>query len=253
MKNLGSDAYSEFWRSIQGQQDSVARVMEEAMAASRRQADLIDANAYLLTERLRASSASFAEAIDYWTLARDAHHSAFAPGVADLARQIEEDFSSRSSASNHLLEALTRFSSAGQMAELLDQLEMLGSLVASLGKAEDGFRESLRSVESSLAVAEATARLYSPPEIHSSNTLTFILSFERFAIGQARRASIDPEARAKRRARVTELAGGLLSSSVGASELAVSESPVPALQTVEKVTPRLWGPLNQHLGFVYRT
>lgn len=62
MKNLGSDAYSEFWRSIQGQQDSVARVMEEAMAASRRQADLIDANAYLLTERLRASSASFAEA-----------------------------------------------------------------------------------------------------------------------------------------------------------------------------------------------
>jgi hypothetical protein len=56
--------------------------------------------------------------------------------------------------------------------------------------------------------------------------------------------------------RVTELAGELLATSVTTAELgaeltAADEQPIEASE-VPRVQPRLYGPLNQHLGFVYR-
>ena len=172
--------------------------------------------------------------------------------AAMLAKQIESDLASHSVAAATALEALTRSTSQGYMTAFLREYEALQSVTASLGRYEESFRVSQRQIDSALASAEATARLYAIPELHWANTLDLLSSYEVFALRQAKRTKTDGKVVAGRRARATQLAGTLLTSSVGAAEVAVAGTPNPDAQLIEPVVPRLWGPLNQHLGFAYR-
>jgi hypothetical protein len=111
-------------------------------------------------------------------------------------------------------------------------------------------------LETALASIEASARLFDVPPAHWSNSLSLVEDYEVFAFRQGKAVERDSTLVAQRRMRVTELAGELLATSVTAAELgaeftAADEQPVEASE-VPRVQPRLYGPLNQHLGFVYR-
>jgi hypothetical protein len=113
----------------------------------------------------------------------------------------------------------------------------------------------VRQLEAALASIEAAARLFEVPSIHWSNSLSLVEGYEVFAFRQGKAVGRDSTLVAQRRLRVTELAGELLVTSVTAAELGAEftsdEQPLEASE-VPRVRPRLYGPLNQHLGFVYR-
>jgi hypothetical protein len=113
----------------------------------------------------------------------------------------------------------------------------------------------IRQVEAALASIEASTRIFDVPSIHWSNSLSLVEDYETFAIRQVKAGKRDGALVAQRRARVTELAGELLTTSVAAAELgaelAESEEPVEGIE-ISQIRPYLYGPLNQHLGFVYR-
>lgn len=113
----------------------------------------------------------------------------------------------------------------------------------------------VRQLEATLASIEAAARLFDVPAIHWSNSLSLVEDYEVFAFRQGKAVERDSALVAQRRMRVTELAGELLATSVTATELGAeltADEPPDETSEVVRVRPRLYGPLNQHLGFVYR-
>lgn len=113
----------------------------------------------------------------------------------------------------------------------------------------------VRQLEATLASIEAAARLFDVPAIHWSNSLALVEDYEAFAFRQGKAVERDSALIAQRRMRVTELAGELLATSVTATELGAAltaDEPPDETSEVVAVSPHLYGPLNQHLGFVYR-
>jgi hypothetical protein len=113
-----------------------------------------------------------------------------------------------------------------------------------------------RQLEAALASIEAAARLFDVSPTHWSNSLSLVEDYEVFALRQAKAVERDSTPVAQRRMRVTELAGELLATSVTAAELGAEftadEQQPSETSVIPRVQARLYGPLNQHLGFVYR-
>ncbi len=94
--------------------------------------------------------------------------------------------------------------------------------------------------------------MYSRADNYWHNSLSLVGAYEQFALRQAKHLASDTAIVAERRARVTKLAGTLLVPTIGASQAAAAEFEEASLSQVDLVKPRLFGPLNSHLGYVYR-
>lgn len=168
----------------------------------------------------------------------------------NLASRLEGEFADRR-LQLAAFDALHRPAIDAALESVLRQQADLAKLTVGLKLQYETMVAPAMQVQSALAALEASARLYSAPEAYWSNALAVVASYEQFAIRQTKRLASDPEGVAPRRARVTELAGALLVSSLGATD-AVAGEPQSEAPRVPTVKPRIFGPLNSHLGFVYR-
>lgn len=253
MKDWFSEPFAFYLRRMLEEQKSLARIVAESDPLRNYRAILEQlGDTGRFAEGLRAYNTSIDAAFRSLSLDGIMRHTAAANEAAMLAKQIESDLAGRRMATATALEALTRATSQDYMAAFLRGRDAFDGVSATLGRYEGNFRESQRQIESALASAEAGARLYAVPNVHWVNTMSLISSYEVFALRQAKKTKGDGKVVAERRARATWLAGTLLTSAVGAAEVAVAETPHPDGQDIAVLEPRLWGPLNQHLGFAYR-
>jgi hypothetical protein len=176
--------------------------------------------------------------------------SALRRDTLSLASSLENEFKGRKLQLD-AFEALHRPAIDTALASVLRYQEELKELTATIKQSYEYIAAPAKQIQFALATLEASARLYLAPEAHWSNALAVVASYERFAIRQTKKSASDSRVVAARRARVTELAGALLTSSLGATEAMGSEPPLVA-PTITLVKPRIFGPLNSHLGFVYR-
>lgn len=243
MRNWYSTLFGSYVQQIIDQQTEYERVLDMAdpLRRYRTALDAIDGAAFSMNVGAVYRSLSVQEYL------RDAVSSS---STIALAQQIEDQLAAPSAAAS-ALEALTGATSRGQIASFLEQRAAIASAARSLGAYGEQFTKSQQQIQAAIASAEAAARMFTLPELHWKNTLGLISSYEIFALAQVKKGRADNKRVCARRARITELAGGLLASSVGASEAAVSTSSGED-QTITRVTTRLWSPLNQHLGFAYR-
>lgn len=177
----------------------------------------------------------------------------FSPSSSRLVQEIEENLRITSeAAAAEVLNAITASTNQAIVEQVLSQREALASLASSLGAYQPTLLEMQDTIARSIAIVEAAARSYEAPANHWANALAVVSSFEEFSLHQAQRLEVDVEVVAARRARVTKLSGSLLTSAL-ASTGAMLEAPgIRDEKLVQPVKPRLFGPLNQHLGFVYR-
>ena len=168
----------------------------------------------------------------------------------NLARSLEDQFSGVKLRID-AFEALHRPAIDSILESVLRRQEELAKFTATIEQSFQSMAAPVQRIQSALATLEASARLYSAPAAHWANALSVIASYEQFAMRQAKRLDTDSIVVAERRARVTELAGVLLESSFDAAEAMGSESDFTTVD-IRPVKPRIFGPLNSHLGYVYR-
>ncbi len=172
--------------------------------------------------------------------------------IGELIQNLEEEFSCQGLA-GITLKGLYRPAIERELASVIRLQDSLSEITKAT---QSLYKEALapsRYVQSALATMEAFARSYSRPDSYWRNTLSLVEEYERFALRQAKYSIRDLPTIAHRRGRVTELAGTLLAPSIGASEAAALEFGHEDLVEIEPVKPRLFGPLNSHLGYVYKT
>lgn len=111
-------------------------------------------------------------------------------------------------------------------------------------------------IESVLAAAEATSRMFHPQDFYSDFTLSSVMEYQSFLERQYRFIRHDNDIIAGRRLQINDLAGGLFeiinaSLNIGASLEGQEEFQSEDANYDEKVQIGLYGQINQHLGFVY--
>ena len=172
--------------------------------------------------------------------------------VFKLSRQLEEQFRYKS-LTTKAFEGLCRPAIEHQLASVLRRQDSLSQIVNLMKPRYKDMIAPSRHIESTLALIEASARSYSMPANYWRNSLSLVGAYEQFAMRQAKYLANDAALIAKRRARVTKLAGTLLVPTIGASQAVAIEFGDTSLSQIDLVKPRLFGPLNSHLGYVYRT
>ena len=170
--------------------------------------------------------------------------------VSRLSRQLEDQFRYQS-LTTRAFEALCRPAIENQLASVLHQQDNLTQIVNSMQSRYKDMIAPSRHIESALASIEASARLYSRADNYWKNSLSLVGAYEQFAVRQAKHLAGDTVLVAERRARVTKLAGTLLVPTIGASQAAAMEFEDTSLSQIDLVKPRLFGPLNSHLGYIY--
>jgi hypothetical protein len=173
------------------------------------------------------------------------------PGALALTQSLVDEFREHTKLRLDAFEALHQPAIDAKLGAVLSYQEELVKLDKSMKLAFESIYNPAQQIQSALAALEASARLYPAPAAHWSNALSVVASYEKFAIRQTKKLDTDSPLIAERRARITELAGNLLAPSLSASEVVGSESD-SATPAIDTVRPRIFGPLNSHLGYVYR-
>ena len=111
-------------------------------------------------------------------------------------------------------------------------------------------------IESVLAAAEATSRLYQPQGIFSEFTLSSVAEYQSFIDKQLKQTQYDNEIIADRRFQVSELSGGLFeminaSLDIGVALERQTDYQGETFVDDEIINFGLYGQVNQHLGYVY--
>lgn len=228
-----ADLFRPLWEALDPARDLAAQVQ------------LLSENMFLGQERF-----SFPSTVEL-SISQDA---------LNLAQYLEDEFKDRGKLQLEVFEALHRPAIDAALASVLRHQEELINFTETIKTITQSF-ESIaapaQQIQSALETLEASARLYSAPAEHWSNALSIVDSYGQFAIRQAKRLDADSAVVAERRVRVTELAGALLVPSLGANEVADSVSEADSGSdskplVIRPLQPRIFGPLNSHLGYVYR-
>jgi hypothetical protein len=111
-------------------------------------------------------------------------------------------------------------------------------------------------IESVLAAAEATYRIFHPQDFYSDFTLSSVMEYQSFLERQYRFIQHDNDIIAGRRLQINNLAGGLFeiinaSLDIGATLEGQDEFQIEDVIYDKKGRVGLYGQINQHLGFVY--
>lgn len=111
-------------------------------------------------------------------------------------------------------------------------------------------------IESVLAAAEATSRIFNPQDYFSDFTLSSVAEYQSFLDKQYKFARYDNEIIADRRMQISELSGGLFELTNASLDIGVALDGQGEYQTEENVADDflgsgLYGHVNQHLGVVY--
>jgi len=111
-------------------------------------------------------------------------------------------------------------------------------------------------IESVLAAAEATSRMYHPRNFFFDFTLSSVAEYQSFLDKQYKLMSRDNEIIADRRMQICELSGGLFEIINASLDIGVALERQEDYQSVEFIDNEilrcgLYGQVNQHLGFVY--
>ncbi len=111
-------------------------------------------------------------------------------------------------------------------------------------------------IESVLAAAEATSRIFQPNDFFSDFTLSSVLEYQSFVDRQYKLIQHENEIIADRRMHIAELSGRLFEGINASLDIGVALSGDEEIQTEEIDNNHcfesgIYGHVNQHLGFVY--
>ncbi len=111
-------------------------------------------------------------------------------------------------------------------------------------------------IESVLAAAEATSRMFSPHDFFSSLTLSSVAEYQSFIEKQYKLIQFDKAIIADRRLQITDLSGGIFELTNASLDIGVALGDHEGYQNEEIIDdgiikPGIYGQVNQHLGFVY--
>lgn len=166
--------------------------------------------------------------------------------------EIENSFGSISSISKEL-----EFLSASS------QFESIMSAHESLYRLQDQFASTIdfpqlpsERIESVLATAEATARLYNVNHIFPDITLFSIAQYQNFIEKQYKCLQFDSDIVAQRRVEIAEMSGGIFELANASIELGATMQVQMELEDDEQSEgsyneSSIYSHVNQHIGFVY--
>lgn len=123
-------------------------------------------------------------------------------------------------------------------------------------QARDLFESPSVKIESVLAAAEATSRLWNPQSFFTDFTISSVAEYQSFLDKQYKCLQFDKDIIAERRIEVAELAGNLFeivnaSLEVGGAIERQGEYQSEEIPDAGTFKSGLYGQINQHLGFVY--
>lgn len=143
-----------------------------------------------------------------------------------------------------------------QFDSIIAAQENLYRLQDQFAQTRDLFELPATRIESVLAAAEATSRLFHPHNSFSDFTLSSIAEYQSFLDKQYKLIQHDNEIIADRRMQITELSGGLFEIINASLDIGVALEEKEGYQSKEVINDEiihsgLYGQVNQHLGFVY--
>ena len=149
-----------------------------------------------------------------------------------------------------LLKESSRFDSILAAQENLYRLQDQFALTRNL------FELPSARIESVLAAAEATSRIFKPHDYFSDFTLSTVAEYQSFLEKQYKLIRHDNVIIADRRMQISELCGGLFEITNASLDIGVALEGQKEYQIEEAVADDfpdsgLYGHVNQHLGFVY--
>ncbi len=149
-----------------------------------------------------------------------------------------------------LLKESTKFDS------ILAAQENLYRLQDQFAQTRNLFQLPSARIESVLAAAEATSRMFSPHDFFSSLTLSSVAEYQSFIEKQYKLIQFDNEIIADRRLQIADLSGGLFELVNASLDIGVALEDHEEYQSEEVVDDAIiksgiYGQVNQHLGFVY--
>jgi len=169
-----------------------------------------------------------------------------------MQQEIKNSLGSIGSLSKELefLKESTRFDS------ILTAQENLYRLQDQFTQASDLFELPSARIESVLAAAEATSRIFQPHDFFSDFTLSSVLEYQSFLDKQYKLIQYENEIIADRRMQITGLSGGLFEIINASLDIGVALGGQKEHQNEEVINNEifecgLYGHVNQHLGFVY--
>lgn len=149
-----------------------------------------------------------------------------------------------------LLKESSRFDS------ILAAQENLYRLQDQFAQTRDLFELPSAKIESVLAAAEATSRIFQPHDYFSDFTLSSVAEYQSFLDKQYKLIQHDNEIIADRRMQISELSGGLFEIINASLDIGAALNGQEEYQAEEDINDEffesgLYGHVNQHLGFVY--
>ncbi|MCB2170985.1 MAG: hypothetical protein KQI78_25280 [Deltaproteobacteria bacterium] len=139
---------------------------------------------------------------------------------------------------------------------ILAAQENLYRLQDQFAKTRSLFELPSTRIESVLAAAETTSRMFQPDKLFSDYTLSSVAEYQKFIDKQFKLIRHDNQIIADRRMQVTELSGGLFELINASLDIGVALEDEEGYQSEEVrsdtiIQSGLYGHVNQHLGFVY--
>jgi len=176
----------------------------------------------------------------------------FSDDYLAMQQKIQNSLGSISSISKELelLRKSTRFNS------ILAAQKNLYRLQDQFSQARDLFELPFARIESVLAAAEATSRIFQPYDFFVDFTLSSVAEYQFFLDKQYKLLQYDNGIIADRRIQVAELSGGLfeiINVSLDIGVALESKSKYQGEEIARDEIPKCWlyGQINQHLGYVY--
>jgi hypothetical protein len=169
-----------------------------------------------------------------------------------LQKEIENGFGSIGAISKEL----EYLKNAVGFKSIIAAQENLYRLQDQFAQTIDLFEPPSVRIESVLAAAEATSRLWNPQSFFTNFTISSVAEYQSFLDRQYKCLQFDKDIIAKRRIEITELSGNLFeivnaSLEIGGAIERQGEDQSEEITHGETFKSGLYGQVNQHLGFAY--
>lgn len=177
-------------------------------------------------------------------------------GISDNYLSMQQEIQNSLGSIGSFTKALELLKESTRFDSILTAQENLYRLQEQFIQTRDFFELPSTRIESVLAAAEATSRIFQPYDFFSDFTLSSVAEYQSFLNKQYKLIQHDNETIADRRMQITDLSGGLFelinaSLDIGVALEGQEEYQIKEVVNDEFLESGLYGHVNQHLGFVY--
>jgi len=177
-------------------------------------------------------------------------------GISNEHLSIQQEIQNRLGSIDAITNELELLKKSNFFDSVIKAQENIYRLQDEFAKYRDLYEFPTERIESVLAAAEATSRMYHPHDFFSDFTLSSVNEYQLFLNKQYKLILHDNEIIADRRMQIAELSGGLFEIINASLDIGAALEGQEKYQSEEVVNGEffrcgLYGHVNQHLGFVY--